>query len=35
MNSADTLSFEKAGDLFLVRVRDERYEIPEAVVNGG
>ncbi|MGB5763768.1 MAG: hypothetical protein WBM58_14590 [Sedimenticolaceae bacterium] len=34
-NSADTLSFEKAGDLFLVRVRDERYEIPEAVVNGG
>ena len=29
------LSFEKVGDLFLLRVGAERYEIPEAVVNGG
>jgi len=34
-NSADALSFEKTGDLFVVRVGDERFEIPEAVVNGG
>jgi len=34
-DSADTLGFEKAGDLFVLRVGDERYEIPEAVVNGG
>jgi hypothetical protein len=34
-NSAGTLNFEKTGDLFVVRVGDERYEIPEAVVNGG
>jgi uncharacterized protein YgiM (DUF1202 family) len=34
-NSAHALSFEKTGDLFVVRVGDERYEIPEAVVNGG
>jgi len=32
---AGTLSFEKAGDLFTVRVDAERFEIPEAVVNGG
>jgi uncharacterized protein YraI len=29
------LSFEKSADLFMVRVGEERYEIPEAVVNGG
>jgi hypothetical protein len=34
-NSADSLSFEKAGDLLLIRVGDERFEIPEAVVTGG
>jgi len=34
-NSADTMSFEKVGDLFVLRVGAERYEIPEAVVNGG
>ncbi len=34
-NSAYALSFEKIGDLFIVRVGDERYDIPEAVVNGG
>ncbi len=32
---ADTLSFEKAGDLFQIRVGDERFEVPEAVVTGG
>jgi len=32
---ADTLEFEKSGDLFILRVADERFEIPEAVVNGG
>jgi hypothetical protein len=34
-NSADTLIFEKAGDMFLIRVGDERFEVPEAVVTGG
>jgi len=34
-NSADTMSFEKAGDLFLIRVGDECFEVPEAVVTGG
>jgi uncharacterized protein YraI len=34
-NLADTLSFEKAGDLLLIRVRDERFEVPESVVTGG
>ena len=34
-DSADTMESEKSGDLFRVRVGDERYEIVEAVVNGG
>ena len=34
-DSTDTMEFEKSGDLFRVRVGDERYEIVEAVVNGG
>jgi hypothetical protein len=34
-NSADTLSFEKVGDLFLIRVGDERFEVPGAAVTGG
>ena len=34
-NSAGALDFKKTGDLFIVRVGGERYEIPEAVVNGG
>jgi len=34
-NSADNMSFEKAGDLFLIRVGDERFQVPEAVVTGG
>ena len=34
-NSADTMGFEKAGDLFLIRVGDERFEVPEAVLTGG
>ena len=34
-NSADTLSFEKAGDLFLIRVGDERFEVPDAAITGG
>lgn len=29
------LSFDKVGDLYRIRIGDERYEIPEAVVNGG
>lgn len=30
------LTFERSGDLFLIRIgNDERYEIPEAVVSGG
>jgi Bacterial SH3 domain len=29
------LTFEKAADLFVVRIGDERYEIPGAVVSGG
>lgn len=33
--SAETLRFEKTGDLFLIRVGDERFEIPEAAVSGG
>ena len=34
-NSADTLSFEKAGDLFLIRIGDERFEVPDAAITGG
>ena len=34
-NSAETMSFEKTGDLFLIHVGDERFEVPEAVVTGG
>ena len=34
-NSAETLRFEKTGDLFLIRVGNERFEIPDAVVSGG
>jgi hypothetical protein len=34
-NSADTLSFEKAGDLFLIFVGHERFVVPEAAVIGG
>lgn len=36
--SADTeepLSFEKRGDVFTIRIGDERYSFPEALVNGG
>jgi hypothetical protein len=36
--SADTsaaLRVEKFGDLFLIRIGDERFEVPEAVVTGG
>jgi hypothetical protein len=33
--SAETLRFEKTGDLFLIRVGDESFEIPEAAVSGG
>ena len=29
------VTYEKEADLFRVRIGDERYEIPEAVVNGG
>jgi hypothetical protein len=29
------LTFERSADLFLIRVGDERYEIPEAVISGG
>jgi uncharacterized protein YraI len=32
---AAALTFEKTGDLFVVRVGEERYEIPDAVVSGG
>ena len=34
-NSADTLSYEKAGDLFLIRIGGERFEVPDATVTGG
>ena len=34
-NSGDALSYEKDADLYLIRVGDERYEVPEAVVYGG
>ena len=34
-NVATPLTFDKKADLFFVRVGEERYEIPEAVVNGG
>jgi hypothetical protein len=36
--SADSpapLSFTKDGDLFTISVGDERYQLPEALVNGG
>ena len=29
------LSFEKEGDLFRVRIGQQRFEIPEAVMSGG
>ena len=34
-NSPEPLRFEKTGDLFLIRVGDERFEIPDAAVSGG
>lgn len=34
-DSADSLSFEKKSYVFEVRIGNERYEIPEAVVYGG
>jgi hypothetical protein len=34
-DSPEALSFDKASDLFTVRVGSETYEIPEAVVFGG
>lgn len=34
-NSPGVPVFDKVDDLFLVTVGEERYEIPEAVVNGG
>lgn len=34
-DSADAMEYEKSGDLFRVRVGDERYEIVGAVVDGG
>ena len=34
-DSPKTLRFEKMGDLFVIRVGDERFEIPDAVVSGG
>jgi hypothetical protein len=34
-NSGDTMSFEKAGALFLIQVGYERFEVPEAVITGG
>jgi hypothetical protein len=34
-DSAEPLSFKKDGDLFTVSVGDERYQFPEALVNGG
>ncbi|WP_270939278.1 hypothetical protein, partial [Falsiroseomonas oryzae] len=29
------LTFERFGELFLIRQGDERFEVPEAVVTGG
>lgn len=34
-DAPEAVSFEKVGDLFILRVGAERYEIPEAVVFGG
>lgn len=34
-DSPESMGFEKAGDLFTVRVGAERYDIPEAVISGG
>lgn len=34
-NVAAALEYDDAGGVFLVRIGDERYDIPEAVVNGG
>ena len=34
-DSPETLRLEKTGDLFVIRVGDERFEIPDAVVYGG
>jgi hypothetical protein len=31
----ETLRFDKTGDLFVIRVGDERFQIPDAVVSGG
>ena len=34
-DSPEPLSFEKDQDIFTIRVGDERFQFPEAVVNGG
>jgi hypothetical protein len=34
-NSDATLAYEKSGDMFTIRIGDERYQFPEALVNGG
>jgi len=34
-DTAGTLSYDKNADLYLIRIGDERYEIPEAVIYGG
>lgn len=34
-NTGSEMSFEQTDDLYRIRVGGERYEIPEAVVNGG
>ena len=34
-DSVDTVRFEKTGDLFMISVGEERFEIPDAVVAGG
>lgn len=34
-NAPDALGFDKAGDLFIIRIGAETYEIPDAVLSGG
>jgi hypothetical protein len=34
-NRDGALTSERSGDLTLVRIGEERYEIPDALVNGG
>jgi superfamily II DNA or RNA helicase len=34
-DAAEELRFEKFGALFLIRIGDERFEVPEAVLTGG